>query len=47
MRAWMNVDHARLAAFTADVALAGVSARLRPDLARLELAAVSGRRGAG
>lgn len=43
VRAWMNVDHARLAAFTADVALAGVSARLRPDLARLELAAVSGR----
>ncbi|WP_307728178.1 YhdP family protein [Massilia terrae] len=43
VRAWMNVDHARLASFTADVALSGVSARLRPDLARLELAAVSGR----
>ncbi|GAB3439948.1 YhdP family protein [Massilia solisilvae] len=43
VRAWINLDHARLAGFTADVALAGVSTRLRPDLPPLELARVSGR----
>jgi uncharacterized protein (TIGR02099 family) len=43
VRAWLTLDHARLAGFTADVALAGVSARLAPDLAPLELARVAGR----
>ncbi|MGZ5199026.1 MAG: YhdP family protein [Telluria sp.] len=43
VRAWVNVDHARLAGFTADLALAGVSARLARDLPPLELARVSGR----
>jgi uncharacterized protein (TIGR02099 family) len=43
VRAWVNVDHARLAGFTADVALAGVSARLGRELAPLELSRVSGR----
>jgi uncharacterized protein (TIGR02099 family) len=43
VRAWVNVDHARLAGFTADLALAGVSARLGHDLAPLELSRVSGR----
>jgi uncharacterized protein (TIGR02099 family) len=43
VRAWLTLDHARLAGFTADVALAGVSARLAPELAPLELARVSGR----
>jgi uncharacterized protein (TIGR02099 family) len=43
VRAWLTLDHARLAGFTADVALAGVSARLARDLPQLELARVSGR----
>lgn len=43
VRAWLTLDHARLAGFTADVALAGVSARLANDLPALELARVSGR----
>jgi uncharacterized protein (TIGR02099 family) len=43
LRAWLALDHARLAGFTADVALAGVSARLGRDLPPLELARVSGR----
>jgi uncharacterized protein (TIGR02099 family) len=43
LRAWLAVDQARLAGFTADVALAGVSARLGRDLPPLELARVSGR----
>jgi uncharacterized protein (TIGR02099 family) len=43
LRAWLTLDHARLAGFTADVALAGVSARLGPDLPPLQLARVSGR----
>jgi uncharacterized protein (TIGR02099 family) len=43
VRAWINVDRARLAGFTADVALAGVSARLAHDLPPLELSRVSGR----
>jgi uncharacterized protein (TIGR02099 family) len=43
VRAWVSVDHARLAGFTADVRLAGVSARLAPKLPPLELARVSGR----
>lgn len=43
VRVWLDVDQARLAGFTADLALAGVSARLAPDAAPLELARVSGR----
>lgn len=43
LRAWISVDQARLAGFTADLALAGVSARLGKDIAPLELARVSGR----
>jgi uncharacterized protein (TIGR02099 family) len=43
LRFWLNVDRARLAGFTADVALAGVSARLGRELPPLELARVSGR----
>jgi uncharacterized protein (TIGR02099 family) len=43
VRAWLDVDHARLAGFTADLALAGVSARLGPDTPPLSLARVSGR----
>ena len=43
LRAWVSVDRARLAGFTADLALAGVSARLGKDIAPLELARVTGR----
>ncbi|HEY1227163.1 MAG TPA: TIGR02099 family protein, partial [Ramlibacter sp.] len=43
VRAWINFDHARLAGFTADLGLAGVSARLAPDAPPLDLARVSGR----
>ncbi|MFJ1470746.1 YhdP family protein [Massilia orientalis] len=43
VRAWLDFDHARLAGFTADLALAGVSARLGPDTPPLSLARVSGR----
>jgi uncharacterized protein (TIGR02099 family) len=43
VRAWLDFDHARLAGFTADLALAGVSARLGPDTPPLALARVSGR----
>jgi uncharacterized protein (TIGR02099 family) len=43
VRAWLDFDHARLAGFTADLALAGVQARLAPDAAALDLARVSGR----
>jgi uncharacterized protein (TIGR02099 family) len=43
VRAWLTLDHARLAGFTADVALSGVSARLARDLPQLDLARVSGR----
>jgi uncharacterized protein (TIGR02099 family) len=43
VRAWIALDHARLAGFTADVGLAGVSARLAPNLPPLELSRVSGR----
>lgn len=43
LRTWINVDQARLAGFTADLALAGVNARLGPDIAPLQLARVSGR----
>ncbi|MDB5906363.1 MAG: hypothetical protein JWP34_477 [Massilia sp.] len=43
VRAWLSLDHARLAAFTADVALSGVSARLGAGLPPLDLARASGR----
>jgi uncharacterized protein YhdP len=43
MRFWLTVDRARLAGFTADLALAGVAARLSPELPPLELSRVSGR----
>lgn len=43
LRAWITLDHARLAGFTADLALAGVQARMGPDLPPLALARVSGR----
>lgn len=43
VRAWLNVDQARVAGFTADLALADVNARLGPTLAPLELARISGR----
>jgi uncharacterized protein (TIGR02099 family) len=43
VRAWIALDHARLAGFTADVGLAGVAARLAPNLPPLALSRVSGR----
>ena len=43
LRAWLGVDHARLASFTADLALANVSARLGDGAPPLELARMSGR----
>ena len=43
LRAWISLDRARLAGFTADLALAGVAARMGPDLPPLSLARVSGR----
>jgi uncharacterized protein (TIGR02099 family) len=43
VRAWLNFDHARLAGFTADLGLAGVSARLAPDAPPLLLSKVAGR----
>lgn len=43
VRAWLSLDHMRLAGFTADLGLAGVSARLGRELPPLELARVSGR----
>ncbi|MFC5550811.1 YhdP family protein [Massilia aerilata] len=43
VRAWLGFDQARLASFTADLGLAGVSARLAPDAPPLALARVAGR----
>jgi uncharacterized protein (TIGR02099 family) len=43
VRAWLTLDHAKLAGFTADVGLANVSAQLGKDLPQLDLARVSGR----
>ena len=43
LRAWISLDRARLAGFTADLALAGVAARMGPELPPLNLAHVSGR----
>nr|WP_317201124.1 YhdP family protein [Janthinobacterium sp.] len=43
LRAWLTLDHARLAGFTADVGLSDVRARLGPDLPPLDLLRVNGR----
>ncbi|RSZ55607.1 TIGR02099 family protein [Massilia atriviolacea] len=43
VRAWLSLDRAKLAGFTADVALAGVSAQLGADLPELQLTRVRGR----
>ena len=43
VRAWMTLDNARVANFTADLALSDVMARLHADLEPLDLLAVSGR----
>lgn len=43
LRAWLRVDHARVAGFTADLALADVNARLQPGLPPLTLARLGGR----
>ncbi|HZV67163.1 MAG TPA: DUF3971 domain-containing protein, partial [Telluria sp.] len=43
LRAWISLDQARLAGFTADVGLADVSAKFGGELPQLDLAKVSGR----
>lgn len=43
VRAWLTLDHARLAGFTADVGLREVTARLAPQLPLLDLVLASGR----
>lgn len=43
VRAWLNLDHARLANFTADLMLSQVSTQLRSDLDPLNLDEVNGR----
>lgn len=43
VRAWLSFDHAKVANFTADLSLVNVSARLRKDLAPLNLVEVNGR----
>ncbi|GAB2878697.1 YhdP family protein [Pseudoduganella ginsengisoli] len=43
VRAWVRLDHLKLAAFTADVGLQDVTARLAPDLPALDLEQVQGR----
>lgn len=43
VRAWLNLDHARVANFTADLTLSQVSTRLRKDLPLLNLVQVKGR----
>ena len=43
LRAWLSLDHARLAGFTADVRLAEVQAKLGKELPALDLLTVSGR----
>ncbi len=43
VRAWLRLDEAKLASFTADLGLAGVRAVLGKDLPPLELNSVSGR----
>jgi len=43
LRAWLSLDHARLAGFTADVGLTDVQAQLGEHIAPLDLLSVSGR----
>lgn len=43
VRAWLDLDHAKVANFTADLKLSEVSTRLRSDLDLLNLEQVSGR----
>lgn len=43
LKAWLQIDKTRVADFTADVQLQDVSAQLRPDLPRLEMALIRGR----
>jgi len=43
LRAWVSLDQAKLAGFTADVGLTDLAAVLGPDLPALDLAQVSGR----
>src|SRR5204863_8397459 len=43
VRAWLDLDHAKVLDFTADLELSGLSTRLRKDLEPLELRKVSGR----
>jgi uncharacterized protein (TIGR02099 family) len=43
VQAWLTLDHAKLADFTADLTLLDVSARLRKDLQPLDLLRVRGR----
>jgi uncharacterized protein (TIGR02099 family) len=43
LRAWLTLDQAKLAGFTADVALAGVKAKLARNLPPLDLVRVTGR----
>ncbi|MDB5774209.1 MAG: hypothetical protein JWP38_342 [Herbaspirillum sp.] len=43
LRAWLTLDRARVADFTADLRLTGVSAQLGPGLQPLQLAGVAGR----
>ncbi|WP_377703577.1 YhdP family protein [Pseudoduganella sp. UC29_71] len=43
VRAWIKLDHAKLAGFTADVSLADVTAQLGKELEPLDLVAVRGR----
>ncbi|MGS0740499.1 YhdP family protein [Glaciimonas sp. GG7] len=43
VRAWLDLDHAKVRDFTADIELSDLSTRLRKDLALLALRKVSGR----
>jgi uncharacterized protein (TIGR02099 family) len=43
LRAWLTLDHAHLAGFTADIGLADVAAQLGADLPAVDLVKVSGR----
>ncbi|HUR88415.1 MAG TPA: DUF3971 domain-containing protein, partial [Ramlibacter sp.] len=43
VRAWADISHGQVVGGTADVVLSGVSTRLAPELAPLELTSVSGR----
>ncbi|HCY64780.1 MAG TPA: TIGR02099 family protein [Oxalobacteraceae bacterium] len=43
VRAWLKFDHARVADFSAELSLADVHTRLRPDLQPLDLVQVDGR----